>query len=162
MPSIYTTIITLDGKHLHIVFQTDYTEKCASFSVYTLLCKFAYTKICSSSRLQKFQQNIAKVSCLNITSDQYLLTGFLFVPEMIFAVSEKGKPIVVLDDFKYRFGKKLRGNVMRWVCTKTTCNAFLKSEDGVLVETGDNHEPLEASHLARNLLSNFLKQKRIK
>ena len=81
-------------------------------------------------------------------------------------ISAKGKKLVVLNDFKYRFHKNLSHDVKRWVCSisgNKHCPAYLKTEGitNILVEVKDehNHLPLEASILNRNMLSNALKRK---
>lgn len=101
-----------------------------------------------------------------VVLDVLLLFGFnkvvCFSPfsnmsEIRLAISEKGKPMVVSDDYKYRLHKK------RWVSTMKSCKAFLKTEEEVAVEIqGDhNHAPLGRSLLTRNLLSNSLKRKAV-
>lgn len=81
-----------------------------------------------------------------------------------FALSEKGKELIVIDNFKFRYHKELSGGVKRWVCSfGSKCPAFLKTDgkSNVIVQLSDNHnhEPLCEKVLNRNLLSNAIKRK---
>lgn len=81
-------------------------------------------------------------------------------------VSERGKNLIVLDGYKYRFHKQLTNGVKRWVCSVSgnkKCPAYLKTEgkSDVLVHIADNHnhQALDEKVLNRLALSNSLKRK---
>ncbi|XP_050518650.1 uncharacterized protein LOC126892875 [Diabrotica virgifera virgifera] len=80
-------------------------------------------------------------------------------------LSEKGKQLIVLNGFKYRFHKFLKNNDKRWMCcaqTREKCKAFLKTQnDNVVTEIRDehNHSELNEDALKRQMLSNSLKRK---
>lgn len=75
-------------------------------------------------------------------------------------ISERGKQLIVLDGFKYRFHKMLKNDAKRWICcaqTKEKCKAFLKTEgaDNIVTEIMDNHNHNELNEevLNRQILS---------
>lgn len=81
-------------------------------------------------------------------------------------LSTKGKDIILIDRYKYRFHKQLSNDVKRWVCSvsgSVKCKAFLKTEgnSNIITELVDthNHEPVDEKVLNRNILSNKLKRK---
>ncbi|XP_050517033.1 uncharacterized protein LOC126891793 [Diabrotica virgifera virgifera] len=82
-------------------------------------------------------------------------------------LSEKGKQLIVLNGFKYRFHKSLKNNDKRWMCcgqTREKCKAFLKTQgDNVVTEIRDehNHRELNEDALNRQMLSNSLKRKTV-
>lgn len=77
-------------------------------------------------------------------------------------LSEKGQKLIILRNFKFSFHKKLAGDVERWKCVKRLCKAFIKLENGVLVEDQANHvgHAAEAEgSLLRQKISNTLKRR---
>lgn len=59
-------------------------------------------------------------------------------------LSEKGKHLFVVNDFKFDFHKKLDGGVERRRCTKRGCTAFLKVEGGIIVKKNLIHDTEKA------------------
>ena len=55
-------------------------------------------------------------------------------------LSERGRPLKVIDGFKYRWHKQLTNNVQRWACSVKKCKCFLKIDvDGDIIESNTNH-----------------------
>ena len=78
--------------------------------------------------------------------------------------SEKGKNLVLRDDFKFRFHKPLADDVQRWACTDKKCKAFMKrSSTGCIIDDSKadehNHEPPPPEVLQKQRVSNGLKRK---
>lgn len=79
--------------------------------------------------------------------------------------SEKGKTLIVLNNFKYRFHKLLAGGVKRWVCSLAAskkCTAFIKTtSDNRIAECADkhNHQQLSDASINRQKFNNDLKRK---
>lgn len=40
--------------------------------------------------------------------------------------SSKGKQLLVINNYKFRFHKKLSKNVERWCCANSKCKSYLK------------------------------------
>lgn len=82
------------------------------------------------------------------------------VSEML---SEKGKSMLVIDNYKYNFHKMLAGNIKRWQCIQRGCKAFVKTLNisNSVVEYSDNHNhgSLPETMLNRQKLSNGVKRK---
>lgn len=78
-------------------------------------------------------------------------------------LSEKGKPMIVINNYKYNFHKKLCDNIERWQCIKRGCKSYVKSRDDIVVEHNcvHNHDPINESILNRQQLSNSVKRKAI-
>lgn len=80
-------------------------------------------------------------------------------------LSEKGKTLIVRNEFKFRFHKLLADDVQRWACTEKKCKAFLKrSRSGTLIDESkadvhSNHEPSTLSSLEKQRISNGVKRK---
>lgn len=78
--------------------------------------------------------------------------------------SEKGKPMLLIDGFKFSFHKELKGGVKRWMCSckKSHCKAFVKTngEENIIIEATlqHNHEKQPEHLLNRQLLSNSVKK----
>lgn len=78
--------------------------------------------------------------------------------------SERGKDLIVLDEFKFRFHKNLANNVKRWTCSKNTCKSYLKTDhqDNVIENPSEhNHAPCEVKDIQRQGISNVLKRRAI-
>lgn len=76
--------------------------------------------------------------------------------------SEKGKTLLVIDNFKFRYQKPLSGNVKRWACVKRDCKAFLKTDQNNEVLSSmqtHNHGSESLQIFNRKKLSNDLKRK---
>ena len=59
---------------------------------------------------------------------------------MEFVNSEKSKPIILYQSYKFRFHKTLKNDVQRWPCSVKSCKCFLKlSPLNVIVESNTNH-----------------------
>ncbi|KAE9525841.1 hypothetical protein AGLY_014067 [Aphis glycines] len=74
-------------------------------------------------------------------------------------LSEKLKPLRVVNNNKFRFYRTLANDVQRWVCCTKTCNANIKYDvNGAICEqnTTHNHEPDDLQSMLRQ---NFLPQK---
>lgn len=80
-------------------------------------------------------------------------------------LSERGKRLVVLDGFKFRFCKKLASGKQLWRCTKNDCNSFLNvdSNDALVPNSVKIHNHLanNSSDINRQKLSNNLKRKAV-
>lgn len=77
-------------------------------------------------------------------------------------ISERGRNLLVLHGYKFRFHKTLANNTERWMCSKNTCKSFLKlgkNEEVLAGPSPHSHEPLEENKLERQKLSNGLKRK---
>jgi hypothetical protein len=83
------------------------------------------------------------------------------VSSVIEMLSEKGKVLLIVDGFKFRFHKMLCDDVKRWLCTRKTCKAYIKRKHDVIVEAflEHNHESDSDQTLNRQKLSNSLKRK---
>lgn len=74
-----------------------------------------------------------------------------------FIKSERGKDLLVLNNYKYAFQKVLSGGIQRWTCasrSKTVkCSAFLKTEGSskTVVQISDkhSHDPINEADLNR-------------
>ena len=78
--------------------------------------------------------------------------------------SEKGKELILIDRFKFRFHKNLTNDLQRWVCTTKTCTAYIRRDSsGKITEDKavHNHEPNTEHKLARERISNGVKRKAI-
>jgi len=78
--------------------------------------------------------------------------------------SEKGKKLLVVNSYKFRFHKNLAEEKQRWACTDRKCKAFLKTDcRGVIIDDehahNHQHEPLSENILARQRISNSVKRK---
>ena len=78
-------------------------------------------------------------------------------------LSEKGKTLIVVDGFKFRFHKSLAQNIQRWACIQKTCKSFLKLDEqsNIMPSSVLEHNHLkDDSHLLdRQKISNSLKRK---
>jgi len=78
--------------------------------------------------------------------------------------SEKGKPLKVINNFKFRFHKYLINDVERWCCTNKKCLAYLKiSSEGNTVEQHlDHSHPADSVQcMVRQRVSNSVKRKAV-
>lgn len=76
-------------------------------------------------------------------------------------LSERGNKIMLVDNYKIRFQKKL-SNGTRWCCTKKDCSAFLKKDSsGEITEQKlvHNHPPDHENMLERQKVKNAVKRK---
>jgi len=83
---------------------------------------------------------------------------------MEFVNSEKSKPIILYEGYKFRFHKTLKNDVQRWPCSVKSCKCFLKlSPLNKIVDsnTNHNHNKNDEKVLNRQILSNSLKRKAI-
>lgn len=82
--------------------------------------------------------------------------------EIKMIVSEKGKPLLVLNDYKYREKKVLKSGEKFWTCAVSKCNAkvFTLGSDNIISrkETLHNHEK-DIKKLNRQILSVASKRK---
>jgi len=79
-------------------------------------------------------------------------------------LSEKLKPLRVVNNYKFRFYHTLANDVRRWVCCKKTCNAAIKYDvNGNICEqnTTHNHEPDDLQSILRQKVSNSVKRKAV-
>jgi len=79
-------------------------------------------------------------------------------------LSEKLKPLRVVNNYKFRFYRTLANDVQRWVCCKKTCNAAIKYDvNGAICEqnTTHNHEPDDLQSILRQKVSNSVKRKAV-
>ncbi|PSN47982.1 hypothetical protein C0J52_09979 [Blattella germanica] len=54
--------------------------------------------------------------------------------------SEKGKPLIVVDGFKFCFKKGLKNGIQRWSCCKKSCHAYMKlDKENSVVESAHEH-----------------------
>lgn len=77
-------------------------------------------------------------------------------------LSEKLKKIIVIDNYKFRFHKKLANNVDRFCCCVNICKSYIKvSEYGEIIQqpTEHNHESYDEGELVRHRISNAVKRK---
>lgn len=78
--------------------------------------------------------------------------------------SEKGKTVIVINNYKFRFHKKLANNKERWACTKKTCKAFIKIDEAQnILEAHElhNHEPENHHALLMQKIGGTLKRKAV-
>jgi len=83
---------------------------------------------------------------------------------MEFVNSEKSKPIIFYEGYKFRFHKTLKNDVQRWPCSVQSCKCFLKlSPLNKIVDsnTNHNHNKNDENVLNRQILSNSLNRKAI-
>nr|XP_018899665.1 PREDICTED: uncharacterized protein LOC109032143 isoform X2 [Bemisia tabaci] len=77
--------------------------------------------------------------------------------------SEKGKQLILIENFKFGYHKKLAGDVSRWKCVNRRCRAFLKMDgkrDIVLEKRLEhNHAAATESSLLRQKVTNSLKRR---
>lgn len=78
--------------------------------------------------------------------------------------SSKGKTLIVLNNFKYRFDKRLKSSYEdRWRCSEKTCGSVLFTfEDGTVISrmaNEHNHEPYAEKALNRQRVNNAVKKK---
>jgi len=76
--------------------------------------------------------------------------------------SEKSKPLIIYEGYKFRFHKTLQNDEQRWPCCVKNCNFFIKlSSSNIIVESNTNHEHSEPDikTLNRQIMSNYLKRK---
>ncbi|KAL4154475.1 hypothetical protein QTP88_000338 [Uroleucon formosanum] len=79
-------------------------------------------------------------------------------------LSEKLKPLRVVNNYKFRFYRLLANDVQQWVCYKKTCNAAIKYDvNGTICEqnTTHNHEPDDLQSILRQKISNSVKRKAV-
>lgn len=56
-------------------------------------------------------------------------------------LSRRGKDLIIVDNYKFRFHKNLQNNVQRWACTNSTCNSFIKTnENKEIIEKHTDHQ----------------------
>lgn len=78
--------------------------------------------------------------------------------------SEKGKPLLICDNYKYRFKRELKNEIQRWDCANKTCRCYLKiNSSNIIVESfrDHNHDKLDVKTINRQKLENSLKRKAI-
>lgn len=79
--------------------------------------------------------------------------------------SNRGKPLIAIERFKFCHHKVLANNVQRYKCSKKVCGAFIKLTVGLneIVESQlvHNHEADDEQSYNRRKLSNSLKRKAI-
>lgn len=84
---------------------------------------------------------------------------------MEYLLSEKGKNLYLMDEFKYRHQRTLNNSIQRWSCTNKNCNSYLKlSEAHEIIEStpnSHNHPPDSAISINRQKINNFLTRKAI-
>ena len=76
--------------------------------------------------------------------------------------SEKGKDLLVIKDFKFRFQKILPGSMERWCCTFKKCKCYVKFNENGEIFGGNvrhNHEADSEACLNRQILNNSVKRK---
>ncbi|CAI6359831.1 unnamed protein product [Macrosiphum euphorbiae] len=81
---------------------------------------------------------------------------------MDFMTSEKGKQIIIEDQFKFRFRKILQNDVQRWKCCLNTCVFFKLSDNNRMIEKckcDHTHEKCDSKVLDNQKLSNSVKRK---
>lgn len=97
---------------------------------------------------------LVTVECVNV-----------FKMEVKPMLSEKGKPLLLVNGHKFYFHKMLAKNVKRWTCTKALCRAYIKTEgvEDSVVDTRleHNHERDADEIINRQMLSNKVKKKSI-
>lgn len=79
-------------------------------------------------------------------------------------LSEKGRTILIVKNFKFSFHKDLAGGAKRWKCTQKGCRAFLKTnENEETFETNLSHNHIGSSseELLRQELRNSVKRKSV-
>jgi len=83
---------------------------------------------------------------------------------MEFILSEKSKPLIPMDGYKFCFHKKLANDIKRWTCSKSSCKCYLKINCyNKIIEsyTNHNHDKIEENISNRQALSNSLKRKAV-
>lgn len=77
-----------------------------------------------------------------------------------FVVSERGKPLLVLEDFTYRLKRELKNGEKFWTCTKSNCNAKVFTVGDVLSrrDTTHHHEA-DPQTISRKVISSTAKRK---
>lgn len=81
-------------------------------------------------------------------------------------ISEKGKSLIVISGYKFRFHKNLAKNVQRWACSKKSCKCFIKVDEfqNILPDVSGlthNHEGEEEKAILKQKLNNTLKRKAV-
>jgi len=83
---------------------------------------------------------------------------------MEFILSEKSKPLIPMDGYKFCFHKMLANDIQRWTCSKSSCKCYLKINCyNKIIEsnTNHNHDKIEENISNRQALSNSLKRKAV-
>ena len=78
--------------------------------------------------------------------------------------SEKGRTLRVVDNFKFRFHKRLGEDMERWACTTKSCSAYMKiGPDGSVIfqKLEHNHPAVADRILTRQSVSNSVKRKAV-
>lgn len=81
-----------------------------------------------------------------------------------FTKSERGRDLLVIDNYKYAFQKTLSGGIKRWTCISRSkiikCSAFVKTEGSseTVVEISGNHShnPICEADLNRYVISTLI------
>ena len=78
-----------------------------------------------------------------------------------FIISEKGKPLVLLNLHKYRFIRERKDGMKKWSCTKKTCYASILTNGEYVYETINEHSHTENSKqsIERQVLREGCKRK---
>ncbi|KAL5245851.1 hypothetical protein ACI65C_013259 [Semiaphis heraclei] len=77
-------------------------------------------------------------------------------------LSEKGKPLLIINEFKFRkIGKSKDG--IKWRCTVKSCTSSVCSDESVttLLTSNLNHNHEKSSNINRQIVANSLKRKAI-
>ena len=73
----------------------------------------------------------------------YFLCFVLFVSEPVFSTSLRGKPVILIGDYRYNKWAGSRGDRARWICVKVNafkCSASLVTINNIIVkQTPHNH-----------------------
>lgn len=83
---------------------------------------------------------------------------------MEFVTSEKLKPLIVVEGYKFNFHKTLKDGIQRWKCTTNSCKSFFKLDDTnkMIGNVSDhNHNKLDDKVFNRQTISNRLKRKAV-
>uniref|UniRef100_A0A8D9A100 FLYWCH-type domain-containing protein n=1 Tax=Cacopsylla melanoneura TaxID=428564 RepID=A0A8D9A100_9HEMI len=79
-------------------------------------------------------------------------------------LSERGKELIIINGYKFRFHKNLAHDMQRWKCTKSSCKSFIKTSQlgTILEEPGEHcHPPFETKDIQRQHINNQLKRKAV-
>lgn len=87
----------------------------------------------------------------------------IFVTE---SISEKGKPILIYDDYKFYFHKSFAGGEERWTCAGSKCKSFLRTSNTLprvinleKCSIIHNHSPMDTVSLQKQSLVTGVKRK---
>lgn len=89
-----------------------------------------------------------------------------YVLSLVESTSEKGKPLLICNEFKFHFHKSYAGGEERWMCAVRSCKSFLRSSNTSpreiflnLSVMNHNHSPIDKKSVQQLSLLASVKRK---